>query len=333
MLSIRRFLLGSILALSTAQMPAMAEALPPIKQVVSFGDSLTDAGTFWFRFTTNPGYTWAQHLALHYGQAPLPNQHIISYEQVYKGIAGQPGPGGLNYAQGGARVNSAYSQVSQAPEGTPISATMQLQHYLKEHQRFKPDQLVTLYIGTNDVAYDYDLGNSPTLAKQLRANQMPSTQVMREQTLRVEIAAQDTAALTRQILDQGAKRLLVFKLVDMGHLPWFRSAASQRFASALSAAFNRKLIASLPKDPSLLIIDPQRFINETLGNPSRFGITHGAHEDACRDDDQDYCYPTTLKSMDADQTYLFAAGEHMTTRANALLAQYVLTQLNASALK
>jgi len=97
-----------------------------------------------------------------------------------------------------------------------------------------------------------------------------------EQTLRVETAAQGTAALTRQILDQGAKRLLVFKLVDMGHLPWFRSAASQRLASDLSASFNRKLIASLPKDPSLLIIDPQRFIDETLGNPGRFGITHGA---------------------------------------------------------
>jgi phospholipase/lecithinase/hemolysin len=49
---------------------ATAQTLPPIKEVVSFGDSLTDAGTYWFRFTSNPGLTFAQHLAVRYGRCP-----------------------------------------------------------------------------------------------------------------------------------------------------------------------------------------------------------------------------------------------------------------------
>ena len=95
---------------------ASAEELPPIRQVVSFGDSLSDAGTYWFRFTTNPGLTFAQHLALHYGQMPFPNQHMDQYQEAFQGRRGETGPGGLNYAEGGARANRAYSAVSQEPE-------------------------------------------------------------------------------------------------------------------------------------------------------------------------------------------------------------------------
>ena len=71
-------------ALASAVMPCRSRAsdLPAIKQAVFFGDSLTDAGTYWFRFTTNPGLSWAQRVALHYDPAslPLPNQHIDKYD-------------------------------------------------------------------------------------------------------------------------------------------------------------------------------------------------------------------------------------------------------------
>ena len=128
---------------------ATAQTLPPIKEVVSFGDSLTDAGTYWFRFTSNPGLTFAQHLAVRYGQLPLPNEHMDSYSDVYQGKHGMPGPGGLNYAEGGAKANSAYSSVSQDPEGLPISTAVQLKHFLAQHEKFSPEQLVTFYVGTN----------------------------------------------------------------------------------------------------------------------------------------------------------------------------------------
>jgi len=64
-----------------------------------------------------------------------------------------------------------------------------------------------------------------------------------------------------------------------------------------------------------------------LQNPSKYGFTHGANEDACAKPDQDYCDAKSLASPDADRTYVFAAAEHMTTRANELLGNYVLQQI------
>ena len=311
-----------------------AAGLPPIREVVSFGDSLTDAGTYWFRFTTNPGLTFAQLLALQYGQLPLPNQHLDDYANAYQGDHGSSGPGGLNYAEGGAKANSAYSIVSQDPEGKPISTVVQLKHFLAQHQKFAPDQLVTLYVGTNDVAFHYDVNVDPKLGKQLRDDRPASPETMRAETARVQMAADDVARTAQDILAHGAKRLLVFKLVDMGDLPWFHTRSAQTFVRTLSRAFNDRLQSRLPEEPGhLLLIDTQALVNDMIRDAADNGLKHGAHEDACRQDDQDYCFPGTMKSKDADRTYVFAAGEHLTTRANQLLADAVLRQVEASPLK
>ena len=313
---------------------ARAEARPPIKQVVSFGDSLTDAGTYWFRFTTNPGLTFAQHMALRFGQMPLPNEHLDNYDDAYKGTHGLPGPGGLNYAEGGAKANSAYSSSSEDPEGLPISTAVQLKHFLAQHQSFSQDQLVTFFVGTNDAAYHYDPDKAPDLAKQLRDDKPASPDVMREETARVEKAADDAAQTIKDILAHGAQRVLVFKLVDLGNLPWFHTKAAQAFASALGHAYNARLLSQLPQDPQhLLVIDTEAFANDLIANASTYGFSHGAHEDACQQDDQDYCFPETMKGVDADRTYIFVAGEHMTTRANELLADYAMQKVGASPLK
>jgi phospholipase/lecithinase/hemolysin len=313
---------------------AHAADLPPIAEVVSFGDSLSDAGTYWLRFTTNPGLTFAQHLALHYGALPLPNQHMDRYEDVYRGNPGARGPGGLNYAEGGAKANSAYSTVSQNPEGKPISTARQLQHFLSQHRRFAPQQLVTFYIGTNDALYDYDPNVAPVLAGQLRENLTPSDETMRQEISRVEMAARDAARTARDMLAHGAKRLVVLKLPDLGVLPWFRTAAAQEFATTMAHAFNRRLVADLPDDPQhLLVIDTKAFIDDLVVHASTYGFTHAAHEDACGPGDKDYCFPNTLVSPDADQTYVFAAGVHLTTHANELLAKHILECIAGSPLR
>ena len=322
------------LLVAMGQAAAHAEELPPISQVVSFGDSLTDAGTYWLRFTTNPGLTFAQHLAVHYGALPLPNEHMDRYEDVYQGKPGSPGPGGLNYAEGGAKANSAYSTVSQNPEGKPISTVRQLRHYLAQHHRFTPDQLVTLYIGTNDALYHVDPNIDPVLAARLRANEAPGAETLRQEISRVEAAAHDTAQTARDILSHGAKRLVVLELPDLGVLPWFRSEASRDFATTLARVFNRRLLADLPDDREhLLTIDTAAFIDGLIANAARYGFEHAAHEDACGPGDKDYCFPETQVSPDADRTYIFAAGVHLTTHANELLAAHVLEQVASSPLK
>lgn len=313
---------------------ATTKNLPPIRQVVSFGDSLSDAGTYWFRFTTNPGLTFAQHLALPYGQLPFPNQHLDRYQEAFQGRHGNAGPGGLNYAEGGAKANSAYSQLSQDPEGKPISARQQLKHFIQQHRRFTADQLVTLFVGTNDVAYHYDPNVSPALSKELRENRSPSDEVMNAERRRVEAAADDTTAIARDILRQGAKRLVVFELFDLGQAPWFQVPAAQIYMTTLSHAFNRRLLLGMPKDSSrLLVLDTEAFVNDLITNALKYGFKHGAHEDACGNPDHDFCFLQSQATPDADQTYVFAAGEHLTTRAHQLLADYVIKQVNASPLK
>ena len=54
-----------------------------------FGDSLSDAGQYGARFTTNPGLVTPMYVGQHFGLTTAPSF-----------------TGGLDYAQGGARVNS-----------------------------------------------------------------------------------------------------------------------------------------------------------------------------------------------------------------------------------
>ena len=224
----------ALLALAGGAVPTQAVADPQaggpaITEAVFFGDSLTDAGTYGFRFTTMPGKTWAQHVAQRLGQSDRPNEHVAAYDDVYQGKPGLPGPGGLNYAEGGARANSAYSTVSDDPEGTPISTEVQVNRFLAQHGSFAPNQVVTLYVGTNDVAYNYDLTKDPELAQSLRDGVPAGEDVMVGERARVQAAATDEAQTAMKILANGAQRLLVFKLFDTSLDPWFRTDAARQY--------------------------------------------------------------------------------------------------------
>ena len=109
-------------ALAISTQAADLDARPPVRitRVVAFGDSLSDAGTYGWRFTTMPGLTFAQRLAIDLQQSPEPNERLSHYASAYRGQAADGHPGGLNYAEGGARANHAYSVTSVVPEGVPI---------------------------------------------------------------------------------------------------------------------------------------------------------------------------------------------------------------------
>ena len=167
------------------------------------GDNLTDAGTYGFRFTTMPGKTWAQHVAQRLGQSDGPKEHVDAYGDVYQGKPGLPGPGGLNYAEGGARANSAYSTVSDNPEGTPISTVVEVDRFLAQHGAFTPNQVVALYVGTNDVAYKYDPTKNPEVAQSVRDDVPAGEDVMVGERARVAAAATDETQTSATILANG----------------------------------------------------------------------------------------------------------------------------------
>jgi phospholipase/lecithinase/hemolysin len=299
-----------------------------ITEGVFFGDSLTDAGTYGYRFTTMPGKTWAQHIAEGLGQPAEPNEHVPNPDDVYVGKPGEPGPGGLNYAEGGAKANSAYSGVSDAADGTPISVKVQVDRFLEQHQKFESDQLATVYVGTNDVAYNYDPSINPEMAQSLRDNTPVPENVMASEDMRVRTAASDEADQVQRMLDNDAEHVLVFKVFDLAKLPWFDSDASRDYVHTLASSYNDELEKSLPDDPRIQVLDTWSFVNDLVANKEDNGFTHGANEDACREPGQNVCRKGAWASEDADQSYIFTAAEHMTTHANELLADYVTEQIN-----
>lgn len=62
-------------------------------------------------------------------------------------------------------------------------------------------------------------------------------------------------------------------------------------------------------------------------DPASYGFTHGAGEDACATPGAAWCDTESLVAPDADQTYVFAGGVHLTTKTNELLAAAVETRV------
>lgn len=128
-------------AIALAASPAMADSA--FDQTVFFGDSLTDSGYYnpllpaasravTGKFTTNPGWVWAEYVGDHFGTNAAPNGN---------------GQTGDNYA-GGARIQaSSVSALGAAP-----SVTSQVNTYLVANGgQANPNALYTVWGGANDL--------------------------------------------------------------------------------------------------------------------------------------------------------------------------------------
>jgi phospholipase/lecithinase/hemolysin len=299
-------LIGACLGAGAAQ----ASGLPPIREVVSFGDSLSDCGAFGFTPTTAPSPTWNQLVARHYGYDLGPNWVGKQPDAPHSDVA-QSHPGGLCYAQGGARTAMG------KPGEPPAPGTVQLDRYLAEHGRFTDDQLITVYLGTNDALINFfklntEMGKGDAAA-------LGATRAV------VEQAAEDLAALVRRMLDNGAKRVAVLDLYDLGASDFINA---NPILSGLADDFNATLGRALPSDPRIIPVDTHAFIAGLAANPAAHGFRHPMNEDACqtpmRLGPDCYATPAKWKSPDADQTYMLIGMVHFTARTEALLADYVL---------
>lgn len=129
-------------AIALAASPAMADSA--FDQTVFFGDSLTDSGYYnpllpaasravTGKFTTNPGWVWAEYVGDHFGTNAAPNGN---------------GQTGDNYAAGGARIQaSSVSALGAAP-----SVTSQVNTYLVANGgQANPNALYTVWGGANDL--------------------------------------------------------------------------------------------------------------------------------------------------------------------------------------
>ena len=312
-------------------------------QVVSFGDSLSDVGTYAVttttspgplalgggRFTTNPGQVWTQNVAQYYGDTLKP---------AFLGGFGVPlsAAGGFGYAEGGATVNTAVADDNSGAIAMPVTA--QVTSYIQTHGSFNSNQLVLVEAGANDVL------NNAQAFSQGQINQA---------TLlgNIQTAAVTLAQTIGKILQAGATKVVVANLPNIGASPLGASSADGGASlTQLSAAFNATLAGALAQaglDQKVIQIDVFTWMGNLVANYQANGFKVATGGTACNlqkmvaaataakvPNPLSYgtsllCSPDTYTEPNADQTYMFADQVHPTTRLHLLFAQFAEQQIAA----
>jgi phospholipase/lecithinase/hemolysin len=250
-------------------------------QVVSFGDSLSDVGTYapiagavgGGRFTTNPGQVWTQDVAQYYGGTLTAAFTIDPTHELQA-------QGGLGYAEGGATV------------ATPVN--QQVSSYITAQGSFNANQLVLVWAGANDV---------------LRAGTPPAA------TTTVQTAATTLAQLVGQIVQNGATHVVVVNLPNIGLSPeGLASSDGGANFTQMSELFNSTLTSALQTNglqSKVIQVDAYTWLNGIIANFQANGFSVSNTGQACDpkktpDDTSLLCSPATYVSANADQTYMFA---------------------------
>jgi phospholipase/lecithinase/hemolysin len=262
-------------------------------QVVSFGDSLSDVGTYspvisadfgGGRFTTNPGEIWTQKVAEYYGG---------TLTAAYQGGFGQAlvSTGGYGYAQGGSDVVNAEGE-GWAPDNlaaTTVPVTTQVQQYLSAHQSFNSNQLVLVDGGANDIFQWATTDNLTALGEALQtqypqavaAGLLPNTQAgqvefianyLKTSNAQVYTAAVALAQQLQTIVTSGAKHVVLMTVPDIGQAPLGVQANAQTPGSAallsgVAAAYNgilEQAIAPLSQSGNVIVVDAFNWLDTVL---------------------------------------------------------------------
>jgi phospholipase/lecithinase/hemolysin len=293
-------------------------------QVVSFGDSLSDVGTYQpiagavggGRFTTNPGQVWTQDVAQYYGDTL---SAAFTIDITHK-LSAQSG---LGYAEGGATVAtpaSLYSFLEDVIGNIEMPVNQQVASYLSAHGSFNGNQLVLVWAGANDV---------------LRAGALPAAAPT------VQTAATTLAQLVAQIVQNGAKHVVVVNLPNIGLSPdGIASSDGGANLTQLSQMFNDSLNTALQADGvqgKVIEVDAFTWLNGIIANFKANGFAVSNTGVACDpsktpDATSLLCSPATYTTAGADQTYMFADQLHPTTHLHTLFAQFVEQQIAKSGL-
>ena len=261
-----------------------------------FGDSLSDAGQYGSRFTTNPGLTAAMYVSQTFGYTVTP-----SFQ------------GGTDFAQGGARVNSPSPLV---PSGVPdFSVTQQVSQLLAKGP-LNPTALYQIQGGANDVF---------VLSQQAAGGVITAAQLQAA----VAQAAVDLVTQAGRLRAAGAQYVVLQYLPDIGKTPFGASqgaagaaqltAISNLFNSTLAAAVSSSGVQVIPFNSSLLL-------NEIIAKPAAYGFVNTTVP-VCTTSSALQCTPATLRDPTGNLTWVFADGVHPTTGADLLLSQAIVSMI------
>jgi len=276
-------------------------------QVVSFGDSLSDVGTYNVgvikqqgggHYSINgqgatglPYINWTEFLAgtlqlsqpcaAETGLTPVAPFVPTLGDETPKFHDASAGGSCTNYAQGGARVTAAVGPGNAAlvvPGNTStygnavgqltIPVQKQIQNYLDHNgQTFNGSQLVTVFAGGNDI-----FANVSGLTAGLES---PAQAVAA-----MTAAGKDLAGyVNTMILAKGATHVVVVTLPDVSLTPYALGAdAASPGAAALvksmTQAFNTELTKDLTASDSLVVVDAFSASEDQAAHPAQYGLSN-----------------------------------------------------------
>src|SRR4051812_44763478 len=200
-----------------------------------FGDSLSDAGQYGARFTTNPGLVTPMYVGQYYGITVTPSF-----------------TGGLDYAQGGARVNSPSPLV---PPGVPDNSIAQQVNAQLAKGFLDPRALYQIQGGANDIF---------VLANQFLNGQITQSQLQAG----VAQAAIDLATQVMKLRAAGAQYIVLQQLPDIGKTPQAAALGAQATFTALSNLFNSTLNTAIAQSGVQVIqFNTSALLNEIIASP------------------------------------------------------------------
>lgn len=258
-------------SLKVVSLASVMVAAKPFDSVVSIGDSLSDAGTYYqdvndllvddfsqdynstARFTVNPGFTHPMYLAEKFGLESSPN--------IYNNFSPTPDIflGGPNYAQGAAGVVAVYPPLEPYVDLEALPLVDQLSAYLANTRgKISPNAIVTVLGGDNDIQNGF-----PNL---------PSNEY-------IITAAEGLSDIVQKLEQAGSKHTIAFLAVDPSKTPkaYASTQAVRDRLSNLTKIFNAKFLSGI-EGTNALVIDSNRITSALLADPVRFGFANINHQ-------------------------------------------------------
>ncbi len=320
---------------------------PQFNAVVSFGDSLSDVGSYTpatvnpatgvaagGKFTTNPGPIWIENISAKLGLAISPN--VVGYGTQSVTC---PKPSCTGYGQGGSRVTD-INGIGHATGALTIPMMTQMDNYLAANTTFKTTDLVFVYGGNNDVFYQAGYvgvvvaGASAAPGATPGSVQAAGQQAALTATIAMQTAATELAGYVRdKILAKGAQYVVVMNLPDSSATPYGQTlpASSQGLITSLVGTFNttfQKAVSDMALN--VLVVDANAANKDVFTNSAQYGVTNSTTPvcDLTKlpGGSSLFCNSGTLIAA-ANSGYLFADGVHPTTFGHKLFSDYVTLQL------
>jgi len=315
---------------------------PQFNGLVSFGDSLSDVGTYSVgtvralgggKYTINApdAKNWTELMASRLNvSAPCPAQTGLNGDQSQGFLVPVTNFSNCtSYAQGGARVTNPIGPGNSALGGSAailgqltVPVVTQIQNHLAvKGGTFSGNEIVFVMAGGNDIFMN---------AGAVAAGGDPTAAVTAMGTAGAELAGY----VKNLVVGKGAKYVVVVNLPDVSKTPYAlaQSASTQGFINTMVTTFNSQLQQGL-SGADVLLVDAYTVSRDQNANPAKYGITN-AVTPACdlspvRNPlgSSLICTKNNLIAGATD-TFQFADTVHPTPYGYKLLADLVTTEMS-----